>query len=159
MTHEDMINRLADIVPPAPPEWQTWVISIAIGLGVCAGVWSIYRYWRSRHHTHDRTTPSPADAQTKLAELAALWQTGALTDREAAYRLATVLRLGLGLSQLAPQIEHPAVTNRTSWTEALTLLQQLRYQHEAHHRLTPAIFDNAAAWLAAAHALEPARHV
>ena len=161
MTHEDMVKRLADIVPPTPPEWDWWLVSTSIGLSICVMLVLVllYSHMRSRQHPHAHITSPAAEAQAKLTELAAQWRQGNVTDREAAYRLSTALRLGLGLDQLAPHIEHPAMSNHKMWIDTLALLQQLRYQNHASKSLTPTIFNNAASWLATARALEQARHV
>lgn len=151
MKHDEMISRLADIVPPTPPAWDQYlpaVMTIAV-LALLVGAWWMLRYARSRQRSL-RLHTARHDARSKLAALEAEWRAGLLTDRAAAYRLATVLRLGLDLTQLTPGTHHPAVNDHATWSETVNLLQQLRYHPRPQHRLTPAIFAHAADWLSAA---------
>lgn len=141
------LKQLADILPPpAPgPGWILPVIAVAVTLAAALIlVWFVKR----RRSLHAALPAS--EARQRLTALRSAWQDRRISDREAAYRLATLLRLGLGLPQLAPQRRPPAVDDAASWYETLTQLHALRYRDQAPTTLSPQCFDYAEHWLTVA---------
>ena len=140
------LKQLADVLPPPPPSsaWILWVVA-----GVTALVAATVLLWvMSKRRSRQGDIPA-REAQRRLAALRSAWQSQVISDREAAYRLATLLRLGLGLSQLAPQLKPTAVEDDTAWYDTLGELQALRYRDRSNP-LSPRCFDRAEQWLAAA---------
>ncbi len=93
------ISRLADIELPGPPDWQP--VLTALGAAVVlapAIVWLTWHLWRRVHRRG--AAPAAARAAARLDALRRRWEGGEMDDREASYRLAALLRLGLGLDQL-----------------------------------------------------------
>jgi hypothetical protein len=148
----DTLAALADIELPAPPDWRPAII-LATALLLCAaGALIIYMRARTR-----RAAPSPAAAagtgeavsRAALAQLERLRRessSGAIDARAAAYRLGTLLRLGLGLPQLHAAAP-PAGLDGNEWRETLTLLHALRYAPASAQALTPEVFARAQRWL------------
>jgi len=100
MKDSDVIARLADIQPPPAPDSGTWVVAILI-VAVILAVTSIYlyRYRKTRRGTVPASQSVRAAALARLGQLEQEWQTRRIDDRQAAFRLATLLRLGLGETQ------------------------------------------------------------
>lgn len=151
MNDAETLSRLADIELPAAPNWQPLVITVAVIATLTAILIAARLVWRSRRRrADDRQTATPlAMAQTRLEQTRRNWQAGEIDDREAAYRLATLLRLGLGLPQLPH--EHPAhiPVAPSEWREITQLLERLRYQQSSQERLSPEMFQHLGRWLAA----------
>lgn len=139
------LQQLADVLPPPAPGWG-WAISaaiVAILLTIAASWW-----WMRRRRRPDRDIPARA-ARLRLRALRIAWQSRAVDDREAAYRLATLLRLGLGLPQLTSPLRPAAITDARDWDRVLGELDRLRYRDDAGSALSPDCFDRAERWLAA----------
>jgi hypothetical protein len=141
------LKQLADILPPPAPHNLSWLLAVATIVAIVVAVVLVWLVKRRRSGT--QTSPA-RDAQQRLAALRAAWQARTLSDREAAYRLATVLRLGLSLPQLAPHARPSAVDDAAAWYDTLKELQTLRYRNQSSATLSPQCFDRAALWLAAA---------
>lgn len=142
------LSQLADILPPPAPSGPDWMLLVMAGF-VCLVVMVTLLWFVKKYHSRRGDFPA-REALRKLAALRAAWQARTISDREAAYRLATLLRLGLALPQLTPQHRPAAVDNEPSWRETLTQLQALRYSDHASSSLSPHCFDCAERWLAAA---------
>lgn len=142
------LQQLADILPPPAPGGASWMLlvvgSAIVIVAALALVWFVKKHRPRKHNLPAR------EAQLRLRTLRAAWQAHTVSDREAAYRLATLLRLGLSLPQLTTQLRPAAVDNEQSWHETLTHLQALRYRDQATSNLPPQLFDRAERWLAAA---------
>lgn len=152
------LAALADIELPAPPDWRP-LIAAALILLLCAmGAWILHKYRRRRRDAR-ALAPAPGDAlgpeapedsaRAALARLEALqqeWRAGTVDARAAAYRLGTLLRLGLKLPQLHPAAP-PAGLDADAWRETLTGLQDQRYARTISRPLTPETFARARAWL------------
>jgi type II secretory pathway pseudopilin PulG len=142
------LEQLADILPPPAPGGADWVLLVmAIVIVSVAALGLLWFVKRRRARQQDVPTH---EAQQRLKALRAAWQARTLSDREAAYRLATVLRLGLSLPQLAPHARPAAVDDAAAWHDTLKELQTLRYRNQSSATLSPRCFDRAALWLAAA---------
>lgn len=141
------LKQLADILPPpAPGDWS-WLPAVVAAIAMLAAVGLL---WFVKKRRARRGNLSAREARQRLAALRAAWQIRAVSDREAAYRLATLLRLGLALPQLTPQLRPNAVDNEPAWHETLAQLNALRYRDHTPATLPPQCFDHAEQWLAAA---------
>ncbi len=141
------LSQLADILPPPAPGGASWLLPV---IGIAVIVAALVLVWFVKNRRPRKPALPAREAQQRLAALRAAWQARTLTDREAAYRLAAVLRLGLSLPQLTPRTRPSAVDDEALWRETLTQLQALRYREQAPLTLPPHCFDRAERWLAAA---------
>lgn len=140
------LQQLADVLPPPAPGWGwVWIIMTALLVLPVAALWWWMRIRRARYHN------APArEARRRLDQLRSAWQSQTVDDREAAYRLAALLRLGLGIAQLTAHHRPAAVTDSKAWERTLGELHALRYRHLAGPALSADCFRYAEAWLAAA---------
>ncbi len=149
MNPADTLATLADIELPAPPDWWP-LITLAAALLVVAG--AILFRTATRRQTHSvAVAPASGDdsareALGRLEQLQQEWASGALDAHAAAYRLATLLRLGLGLPQLHPAAP-PTGLDTELWRNTLALLHELRYAPAPAQTLTPETFTRARHWL------------
>ncbi len=121
MNNPDFTTQLADIEIPAPLPATTDFIWLGLGLLVTALLITVIVLRRKKN-----TTPPAALALKKLDDLERQWQQGTLDTRQAAYQLATLLRLGLELKQLTCEQVDPACDKKLAST--LRLLKTLRYE-------------------------------
>lgn len=148
------LSRLADIeLPPVAPwalyEGVATVFGLALILALLGGLIGYgigKRLRRPRLGMAAATTPTPIidDALMRLDALTAAWQAGNIKEREAAYRLVTLLRLGLGLPQLPPKA--PAGIPQAAWESLLDHCSALRYRPGAAG-LDAQMFSQVRAWL------------
>lgn len=141
-------ERLADIEPPAEPAlWPLFVIGLAICIAIAALLlWGYLRY--SDKKPQPVREPSLAQQATaRLAAIEAAWQLGEIDARETAYRLSTVLRLGLGLPQLSEQCPQLLTEERKQWQQTIKLFEQLRYKPTTGQQLPEEIFTQLHHWL------------
>lgn len=144
MNPADPLATLADIEAPAPPDWAALIMLAALALVIATALLILYARTRNRPR---RTAPSRTqEALTRLEGLRREWDSGETDARTAAYRLATLLRLGLGLPQLRPA-PPPAGLDAAEWRETLTFLHGLRYARAPASALTPEVFARARRWL------------
>ena len=148
MNEDAALRQLADILPPPAPGGPDWTLLVLAGI-VCIVAAAALLWFIKKHQAHRKNLPA-REARQRLAVLRNAWQAHTLSDREAAYHLATLLRLGLALPQLSAQLCPHAVEDDASWRETLEQLQALRYCNEAACTLSPQSFDRAEHWLAAA---------
>lgn len=142
----DPLAGLADIEVLAPPPLMggaTMLLLAALLLAVLAGCLTWRRLRRRSRPT--RRLPPAREAAQRLAGLQADWEAGVTRDRDAAYRLCTLLRNGFGLRTLEPGAP-PAGLDADAWREWLAALRCARYQ-AGGAPLTPAVFDTARDWL------------
>lgn len=140
------LSQLADILPPPVPEGPDWMLLGMIGFVCLVAVVTLLLFVKWRHSRQD-TSPA-REAQRRLTALRNAWQARTLSDREAAYRLAALLRLGLALPQLSMQQNPHAVEDETSWSEILQRLYALRYRDQSGISLSSQCFECAEHWLA-----------
>jgi len=155
---DDPLTRLADIELPAPPHWQPLLTGIAAALVAFAlALWLGLRLWR--RYRADTASP-PQRALAQIDGLLGDWRHGHIDDREASYRLAALLRLGLGLEQL--DVHCPAALSRDKlqWGHTVAALQHLRYEATPAMRLHEEEFVRVKEWIsaAAAHATPEPSH-
>ncbi|HHM05505.1 MAG TPA: hypothetical protein ENJ19_07155 [Gammaproteobacteria bacterium] len=145
MNRDQLLTRLADITPPPAPDWTPWLLGG--GTALAALVILAGTAWWLRHRPA-RTPPAPAaQALARLDELETRWRKGEVPHREAAYRLATLLRLGLGriaLTAAAP----PAGAAAEPWRQTLLQLDTARY-HPSPPALPAEVFAHARRYLQA----------
>jgi hypothetical protein len=148
----DPLAALADIELPDPPaawmpEWLMLVIAIAAAAVVVLGLAAHRRGARKAAASAPPPAPARAEARRRLDRLRRDWQAGGIDDREAAYRLCALLRIGLGLPQLDPA-SPPRSAEPAEWAGMMAELRRLRYR-PAERGLEARLFDRAAEWLAA----------
>lgn len=148
MNREDALQRLADIIPPAAPDLRIWWFSAgAFFFAVVAALSA--RWWMKRRRPAVHVVSSRQAARSQLQTLRAEWDARQVTDRDAAYRLAAILRLGLKLPQL-PEAPPPSVQDDSAqWRETVAQLHRQRYAASALQPLNAGVFDRALRWLSA----------
>ena len=140
---EALLGRMADIEMPPPPDW-TWLwATLLIAVLTALLAW----WWRRPRARKQAAPPPPPDACSELDRLQARWRARELTDRETAYRLAVILRLGLALPRLSPQCPAPLRHEEDAWRETVALLQHARYRRDAAP-IDPRLFERVRRWLA-----------
>jgi len=144
----DPLAQLADIELPPPPAGWPWLLT-AILAALAIALLLLYR-WRKKNR---RAPPAPASlprqALTQLEQLSAQWRDGQLSDRDAAYRLATLLRRGLALAQLTPDCPTALAAQTAQWRAAMSALSRCRYQPSTASPLPAALFEQVREWLTA----------
>ena len=138
----ELVQRLADIAPPPPPDWRPlWWGAAALLLLLALGFLFMRRPGR----------PDPRRlALRRLDCLERDWRKGHCPDRQAAYRLAALLRLGLGLTDL----RHPPLPD-DEWQAFIARLDAVRYRPAPTVRLEEAQFLLARRWLTTEHPAGP----
>lgn len=155
MNDDDALARLADIELPAAPEWGLLPLLPVIAVTIGVMIWMIVRY-RARRRSRAAATPGPVPAPnapessrplqqqalTRLDELQQAWRAGTLDDREAGYRLGTLLRRGLALNRLDETPPVAGDDDIEEWRSLVDDLAALRYRPR-HPPLTAALFAQA----------------
>lgn len=145
MNGDGIVTAMADIALPPAPDWRPFLaVAALVVLGFALAGWLALRR-RARRGL----APVQAEAVTRLDRLRQAWLDRELDEREVAYRLATLLRLGLGVPQLQPDGPPPACANSREWADTVALLQHLRYRRHPDTGLSRAIFERARRWLTA----------
>lgn len=148
----DPLAGLADIEVLAPPpllDGATALLLAALLSAVLAGgVIGGLAWYRARLRRSARPAaalPPAREARRRLAGLQAEWEAGITHDRDAAYRLCTLLRNGFALRALDPAAP-PAGVDTEAWREWHAAVSGARYQ-AGGAALTAASFASAHAWL------------
>jgi hypothetical protein len=148
---EDPLAALADIEILAPPESSTSLpmALIVLLIGIIVIAWLVARLIarRSRSTHIDVALPASTAALQRLAALRADWERGEVNDRETAYRLCALLRIGLKLPELDPRTPPPALSHIEAWAPTLHSLQKLRYARDENTPLCAQDFELARVWL------------
>lgn len=119
----DPTSGLIDIIEPVrtvlvAASYSAWWLVLALAALVLPGLWM---RWRGR---------GVRACCKRLQHLRKAYAAGSVSQHEAAYRLASELRLGLQLQQLNADLPPPAlpVAEHPGWAEAIARLDALRYQ-------------------------------
>ncbi len=144
INHALILDRLADVqFPTEPTLWPVFAF-----IGALLIIILIYRGYRRRQ------SPPPIqannNAQQALERLTIVenaWTNDHIDARQAAYRLSTLLRLGLNLPQLNHHCPVVLADSHQAWQQVLTLFDQLRYQPHTASPLTRNTFDQLRRWL------------
>ena len=143
---DEILARLADVELPTAPDWTPTWYALA-GVVVFAAL--TFAFFLRRRHVREerRATPAPgAEARARVDALHDAWSRGEIAPRTAAYRLATVLRLALGLRQLDAHAPPSGIEAR-EWAVTLERLRALRYgRHPV--ALETELFTRIASWIA-----------
>lgn len=133
-----MINTMADIQFPSPPNWQALLLIIIL-TALTAALVGWYR-WREKPQA-DFTELNEGSVLTQLNSLEQDWSTGVVSQRSCAYQLASLLRKGLQLPQLDHEPPLCAQHNPQQWRDMILLLQQCRYPEKCPDQLNSLIFE------------------
>ena len=120
-------QQIADVELPPQPDWQplvTTIIVVTIAVVLAALVIRL----RSRRKGPNKISDTKREAIYQLQKLHRQWQAHEVDDHDAAYRLATLLRLGLELSQLTDTPPSKLQIEQNQWRDTIQLLTRLRYQ-------------------------------
>ncbi len=143
-------DRLADVQLPVEPSlWPGLATVAAITVVVIVMTYLGYRrYSRATSPTPETNTTHQALKRLNTIEQA--WLANEIDTRETVYRLTTVLRLGLGLSQLTtrcPEQLRGDQGQQTQWQQTLAHFEQLRYQPQPTHQIERETFAKLRQWL------------
>lgn len=140
----DPLDALSDIEMLPPPSASGGVMVLLLVSAIAAGL-----FWYLRKQQHREAAPAEGalhhEAIRRLAALRMQWEEGAIADREAAYQLCALLRIGLGLERLNPD-NPPIGLDAEAWREWHGELQRARYP-AVGYRLTENLFAMADSWL------------
>ena len=136
-------QQLADIELPPEPNWWP-LIWIVLGFLLIQTLFTVIMF-KKRRSAANKTLPD--DAQQRLQQIQQQWQHDELNSRDAAYQLATALRLGLGLKQLKQTPPEFLSDQKTQWQNVIKQLQQLRYENHCDASLDDDIFSAIQRWL------------
>ena len=144
-------QQLASLELPPAPDWHTLIIAtIVVMVALLLAVALIYL--RSRRQQPGHIDDQSREALHQLHLLQRQWQEQNISDHDAAYRLATLLRLGLGLSQLTHTAPPALTTQQQRWQQLQQQLAQLRYSPAASRPpLSLDLFTQIEAWLVQGH--------
>ena len=144
MNNEQLLSQLADIELPISEPSTAPMIWLVIGaLIILAFV--AYIFWRKQQTVqHDNDSSLAVE---KLNQLHQQWREGNISNREAAYRLSTILRLGLKLEQLTLTPPKHLENNHKQWQHCIKQLQNTRYEHSDSHAMSEDIFALSRDWL------------
>ncbi len=144
---KQITQQLAGLELPPAPDWQpliiaTLVVLIALLLAVAL------IYLRSRRQQPGHIDDQSREALHQLHLLQQQWLQQSIDDHDAAYRLATLLRLGLGLNQLTNTAPPALIEQQQRWQQLQQQLIQLRYTPaESRPPLSADLFTQVETWL------------
>jgi len=156
VNHAPILDRLADVQLPAEPSlWPaiTIISAIIITVGLV--------YLRFRRRQTSSTTDTSNNAQQALERLAIVekaWADGEIDARETAYRLNTLLRLGLNLPQLNHRCPAALADHHHAWQQTQQLFNQLRYQPHTAQPLNSSTFNQVRLWLSSSQQTQQGEH-
>lgn len=142
----DILSRLADVEPPLPPDYRVLYMTAAIVFIVVVMALFAWRFSRqSKSKTIKEETVDTANAVSELTKLLAA--RSSLDSRLFAYRLTTVLRLGLHLQQLTRECPDCIGVAREQWPRIVTTLQQMRYTEQCEAAFDEDAIETIRTWL------------
>ena len=140
---QQISQQLAGIELPPEPDWWPLIWTIA-GLVMVTLIIALVVWRKSKTKKHQTLAD---EAPQRLKQIQQQWQSGELDQRNTAYQLATVLRIGLNLKQLDHSTPESLADQQLQWQTTIKLLQQLRYQADSTVRLTDETFATIQHWL------------
>lgn len=146
------ISQLADVDLPLPPQWMPWLVALIslVMIGIFL-VWLALRLARTPRQAGAEHTIA-ANPEQALEQLLSQWHRNEISAREMAYRLATLLRLGLQLPQLESRPPGCIASHRERWPKLIRDLSAMRYQSVANRELHPEVLPLIRTWLREARA-------
>lgn len=138
--------QLADIQLPSEPTLWPWYLGGAIVFTLLITAVRL-TLRRTRSGWRDIHQHSSQEALHRLEQLQDEWQQQQIDDQRTAFRLANLLRLGLGLPQLTTEAPPQFTSDAALWRQTIEQLQQLRYRHQTSTKLDHSVFDHARRWL------------
>ena len=148
LNHAPILDRLADVQLPAEPSlWPA--ITIISAIVITVGL-AYLRYHRRQTSPITETSNNAQQALERLAIVEKAWADGKIDARETAYRLNTLLRLGLNLPQLNHHCPAVLTDHHHAWQQTHQLFNQLRYQPHTAQPLDSSTFDQIRLWLSTA---------
>ena len=130
MNSEQLLSQLADIeLPTSEPSTASTIWLLTGAFIILAFV--AYVFWRK--HQAPQYNGDSAIAVEKLSQLHHQWRDGSISNRETAYRLCAILRLGLNLKQLTLTPPEHLKNHQTQWQTCIKQLQNMRYEHGNTH--------------------------
>jgi len=156
VNHAPILDRLADVQLPAEPSlWPA--ITIISAIMITVGL--VYLHFRRRQASS--TTDTSSNAQQALERLTIVekaWADGEIDARETAFRLNTLLRLGLNLPQLNHHCPAALADHHHAWQQTHQLFNQLRYQPHTTQPLNSSTFDQVRLWLTTSQQTQQGEH-
>ena len=140
-------DQLADVALPAEPSLWPTITAVAITLIAIGLIYLRYRLRDKQSATPTKTIDTAQQALERLLVVEQAWSNGKIDTRETAYRLSTLLRLGLNLPQLTNRCPPLLTDNQGEWQQMITLFDQLRYQTQTAQTLTGTTFNQLRQWL------------
>ncbi len=136
---------LADIELPNEPNWYS-EITLAV---IASSLFLILIVWRiGQRKALQQTKPETINAEQVFNDILDKHQSANISQREAAFRIATVLRLSLKLPQLTTQAPERLKDEQSLWCTTIQQLEALRYQHNCDTRLSPELTQQVRRWIA-----------
>jgi len=138
------LNILADIELPNEPSWYSEIILVIIASSLLLSliVWRIMKRKPLRQTQFETISPEQV-----FNDIIAQHQSTKINQREAAFRIATVLRLSLNMPQLTLQAPDILQHEQTLWRKTIQQLEQLRYQHNGDAPLSPELTQQVRRWI------------
>jgi len=128
-----------------PPEANWWpLIWTVTGLVITLTIIGLIIWKKNQVHSSKNLADQ---APQRLKQIQQQWQSGELDQRNTAYQLATLLRLGLGLKQLDQHTPAQLADQQIEWQATIQRLQMLRYQADSRARLDEETFTIIQGWL------------
>lgn len=140
---QQLSQQLAGIELPPEPNWWPLIWTVAGLVTVLLTIGLLI--WRKNKVSSRKTLAD--EAPQRLKQIRQQWQSGELDQRNTAYQLATLLRLGLGLKQLDHNTPEQLADQQQQWQTTIKQLQQLRYQPDSNARLNEETFTTIHHWL------------
>ena len=140
---KQLSQQLAGIELPPEADWSSLIWAIT-GLVIAITIISLIAWKKNQARSSKNLSDQ---APQRLKQIQQQWQSGELDQRNTAYQLATLLRLGLGLKQLDQHTPAQLADQQIEWQATIQRLQMLRYQADSKARLDEETFITIQDWL------------
>lgn len=138
-------QQILDVVPPQAPEFGSlYTVGGLMAIIFLLLITNILSRKKKKTYNHSGDVRNAAKDQ--LYQVQSEYLNDEIDSRDAAYRIATILRLTYGIRDLDGGPPSPSIDGK-QWAALVNLLHQLRYQPEFEVRLSREHFDLIAAWL------------